>query len=65
MYVPEFLRYVYTLDYEMPSDKGAAKLPDEHPDLKQEQSPSAKETDDLEDGRRYFSVYLRVLFCTL
>ena len=52
VYVPEFLRYVYTLDYELPSDKGAAKLPDEHPDLKQEQSPSAKETEDLEGGRR-------------
>jgi hypothetical protein len=47
-----FIWYVYTLDYELPSDKGAAKLPDEHPDLKQEQSPSAKETEDLEGGRR-------------
>jgi bacteriorhodopsin len=60
-----FIWYVYTLDYEMPSDKGAAKLPDEHPDLKQEQSfdaakdqdqeqkPAAKE--DVEDGRRALS----------
>merc|ERR1719428_2002959 len=47
-----FIWYVYTLDYEMPSDKGATKLPDQHPDFKQGQSDSAKETEDLEDGRR-------------